>query len=113
MRVTRSTKFKKQYRLAVKRGRDPAKIKELVSLLETGDPLPAIYRDKKLSGDFNAYRSARLGGDWRLIYRRSENELLLVALGTHSDLFKNLPNRGSIAYAPDHINLPLAIQRSL
>ena len=47
-----------------------------------------MYREK-LGGDLNACRSARIGGDWRLIYRQSQNELLLVALDAHSDLFKN------------------------
>lgn len=88
IKVTRSSKFDKQYSLALKRGFDASRIHQLIGLLVFGDPLPPLYRDKKLTGDLNKFRSARLGGDWCLIYYRYKDELHFVAIGTHSDLFK-------------------------
>lgn len=84
-----SSKFKKDYKLAKKRGYNMTLLQEVVDLLASGETLPDKYRDHSLTGDYNGYRECHVLPDWLLIYR-IENDLLILGLtrtGTHSDLF--------------------------
>ena len=45
--------FKKDYKLAIKRGCDPAKLQELITLLVNEQPLPKKYKDHDLIGDYD------------------------------------------------------------
>lgn len=84
-----STKFKKDYKLAKKRGYDIRLLQEVVELLADGKVLPEKYLDHALSGNYAGCRECHILPDWLLVYR-IEKELLILALtrtGTHSDLF--------------------------
>jgi mRNA interferase YafQ len=85
--IVRSTQFKRDVKLAEKRGKDMAKLRDLILLLAEGTPLPSIYKDHPLSGDWKYYRDSHIEPDWLLIYRVDGNDLYLVRAGTHSDLF--------------------------
>lgn len=42
-----------------------------------------------LTGEWKGYRSISFGGDWRVHYKQINNDVaLLVAVGTHSQLYK-------------------------
>ena len=84
-----STRFKKDVLLAMKRGKDMGKLATVVELLCTGDPLPERYRDHPLSGRYAGFRECHIEPDWVLLYRIEKNQLqlILVRMGTHSDLF--------------------------
>ncbi len=87
--IEMSTKFKKDYKLAIKRGYNDILLKEVISILANGEVLPSKYKDHTLIGDYKGYRECHITPDWLLIYRIEEN-LLILALtrtGTHSDLF--------------------------
>ena len=91
MRNVRYTaQFKKDYKLAVKRGYNPKELEKVIDLLKTGEPLPRIYKDHSLSGEWRNYRDCHIRPDWILIYRIIEDSLILELMrtGTHSDLFK-------------------------
>lgn len=84
-----TSKFKKDYKLAIKRGYSIKLLEEAVSLLANGKPLPEKYVDHALSGNWTAYRECHIQGDWLLVYR-IENDVLVLTLartGTHADLF--------------------------
>ncbi|MFI3165962.1 MAG: type II toxin-antitoxin system YafQ family toxin [Bacillota bacterium] len=86
--IEMSTKFKNDYKLAIKRGYNDILLKEVISILASGEELPSKYKDHTLIGD-KGYRECRITPDWLLIYR-IEEDLLILALtrtGTHSDLF--------------------------
>jgi mRNA interferase YafQ len=70
-----------------KRGKDLEKIKAVIDLLVAGEPLPPKNRDHKLGGDWIGRRDCHVEPDWILIYKLTEDELLLERTGTHSDLF--------------------------
>ena len=53
-----SGQFKKDYKLAVKRGCDPKKLEEVISLLCSETPLPEKYRDHALTNSRN-YKDMR------------------------------------------------------
>lgn len=87
--ILRTSQFKKDYKLAVKRGCDINKLKQVVTLLANGDTLPVEFRDHSLSGNYSGYRECHLQPDWLLVYKIIEEQLVLTLYrtGTHSDLF--------------------------
>lgn len=86
-----TAQFKREYKLARKRGFDPNRLAEIVTLLANGIPLPEKNRDHALSGNWIGYRECHILPDWLLIYRLEEDILVLTLTrtGTHSDLFQN------------------------
>ncbi len=67
-------------------------IKEAISLLMMNDgPLPAEWRDHKLTGDWEGFRECHVKGDLLLVYQirqKSYCEVIVCAkLGTHLELF--------------------------
>ncbi|GHV65073.1 addiction module toxin, RelE/StbE family [Bacteroidia bacterium] len=87
--VIYSTKFKKDYKLAVKRNWDIELLRVVITQLSEGKALAPKHRDHNLQGQFTDFRECHIKPDWLLIYRINAigNTLELVATGTHSDLF--------------------------
>ena len=87
--IVPSNQFKKDLKLAQKRGYDMNKIKSVITALANGEVLDAKYRDHSLTGNYGGYRECYIGPDWLLVYQIDGNELLLflARTGTHSDLF--------------------------
>jgi mRNA interferase YafQ len=79
--------FRRDVKLAQRRGKDVSKLRELILLLAEGRPLPPRYRDHPLAGEWKLHRDCHLEPDWLLIYKIDGNDLYLVRTGTHSDLF--------------------------
>jgi len=74
-------------KLAKKRGKDIAKLRETILLLVEGTPMPPRYKDHPLAGNWKDCRDCHIEPDWLLIYRVDGNAVYLVRTGTHSDLF--------------------------
>ncbi len=87
--VKPSGKFKRDLKLAKKRGYDIDKITKAIKILASGDPLPSKYNDHPLSGDYEGKRECHIEPDWLLVYEIYESDLILYLFrnGTHSDLF--------------------------
>ncbi len=87
VRVT--IQFKREYKLAKKRGFDMQLMKDVIKKLSMGESLPEKNRDHALSGKLAAYRECHILPDWLLIYQIRENVLTLTLsrTGSHSDLF--------------------------
>lgn len=83
--------FKRDFKLAVKRGCDIAEFQKVISLLVNEQPLPAKYRDHALtnSKEFKDVRECHIQPDWLLIYKVYKEYLILklIRTGSHSDLF--------------------------
>ena len=88
--VLYTKKFKKSYKLIIKRGLDPTLLDEVITKLKNGETLEERYKDHGLTGIFEGYRECHIKPDWLLIYYIEEDKLILtlVDTGTHSDLFK-------------------------
>lgn len=87
--VRYSAKFKKDFKLAVKRGYDQKLLQEVIMLLRNQQPLPEKYYDHGLRGEYLGHRECHITSDWLLIYK-VEADILTLSLtrtGTHSDLF--------------------------
>ena len=84
----RSTQFKRDVRKAKKRDRDLGKLRAVLASLIRQEPVTARNLDHPLRGIWKGYREAHIEPDWLLIYRVAGNELRLVRIGSHADLFK-------------------------
>lgn len=83
-----TAQFRKDYKLAKKRGLKMEALAEVVTMLAMGQALPERNRDHSLSGDWIGHRKCHIAPDWLLIYRVEESILVLTLTrtGTHSDL---------------------------
>ncbi|MBQ6845895.1 MAG: type II toxin-antitoxin system YafQ family toxin [Oscillospiraceae bacterium] len=83
--------FKKDYKLAIKRGCNMQLFQEVVTLLAEEKTLPAKYKDHALldSKEYKGMRECHIQPDWLLIYKIYKDTLILqlIRTGTHSDLF--------------------------
>lgn len=90
--VRESSKFKKDFKLCLKRGLDKQKFLDVVSLLREGATLPERYLDHPLHNtkDYKNCRELHIQPDWLLIYKYSNDTVILylVRTGSHSDLIK-------------------------
>ena len=87
--VKPTTQFKKDFKRALKRGRDISLLEGVIAALAMGEKLPEKYKDHSLSGNWAGHRECHVLPDWLLIYRIEGNGLVLTLsrTGTHSDLF--------------------------
>ena len=86
--IYRTTQFKKDVKRLEKQGKDFAIFKEILTQLAQGFPLAEKYRDHKLSGEFTGKRECHLEPDWLLIYESGKDEMILVRMGSHAELFE-------------------------
>ena len=89
LEIVPSNQFKKDLKLAKKRGLKIDKLREVINALAEQKKLDDRYRDHELSGDYKGFRECHVEPDWLLIYRINEDvlELYLFRTGSHSDLF--------------------------
>ena len=89
--IVHTSQFKKDYKRlrssGKDSGKDSGKLVAVIEALQHGDLLSPIHRDHALTGNWNHWRECHLGGDWLLIYRLTERELILARTGSHSELF--------------------------
>ena len=87
--IVPSNQFRKDLKLAQKRGYDLDKIKKVIACLADGGTLEAKYRDHLLNGCYSGYRECHIQPDWLLVYQINGEQLILflARTGTHSDLF--------------------------
>jgi len=86
--VKETNQFKKDYRLAKKRGQNIHLLKDIIIQLANDQLLPEKNRDHALTGDWKGFRECHVAPDWLLVYKK-ENDILvltLTRLGSHSDL---------------------------
>ena len=87
--VKLTTQFKKDYKLAMKRGLDIRLLESVIADLAMGTPLSEKNRDRALTGNWAGYRECHVQPNWLLIYRVDGDVLVLTLsrTGSHSDLF--------------------------
>lgn len=79
--------FKKDFQRIQRTGRNVARFFEAAELLQNEQALPPHFRDHQLTGNWKDHRECHLGGDWLLIYQMTDEFLVLVRTGSHSELF--------------------------
>lgn len=86
--VKTTSQFKKDFKLAMKRGLNIDLLEIVIATLALGEPLPDKNKDHALTGNWIGHRECHILPDWLLIYRIEEEVLILTLArsGTHSDL---------------------------
>ena len=79
--------FKRDVKLAVKRGKNMDKLRHVISLLLADEPLPRELGDHALKGEWKPNRDLPIENDWVLIYFADGESVRFERTGTHSDLF--------------------------
>ena len=89
LKIVPSNQFKKDLKLAKKRGCKIEHLRDVVNALANERKLDERYHDHGLIGNYNGFRECHVEPDWLLIYRINHDalELFLFRTGTHSDLF--------------------------
>lgn len=87
--IVASNRFRKDLKLALKRGYKMSLMEAVVDRLAAQEPLEERYRDHLLSSEYGGFRECHITPDWLLVYQVQERELVLFLsrTGTHSDLF--------------------------
>ncbi len=69
--------------------RDMHETAAVMTMVLSGNPLPAHYNDHALTGNMQGFRELHVGGDYLLIYKVEYGKHLVVFtdLGTHAELF--------------------------
>ena len=82
--VRPTSKFKKDLKLAKKRGYNLSLLKDIIYKLANGE-----NHDHPLTGNFSSLRECHIEPDWLLVYETDDNSLYLylTRTGTHSDIF--------------------------
>ena len=85
--IVASNQFKRDLRLARKRGFQIEALRLVVNTLANQQTLDAKYRDHELLGQYSGFRECHVAPYWLLIYRIEDDalELFLFRTGTHSD----------------------------
>ena len=88
--VKENKKFRKSFKKYFRSGRiNREDVQNVVETLVSGEKLVG-YKDHELKGDFQGIRECHIESDLLLLYQINEEEkiVILVNMGSHSDLFK-------------------------
>ena len=88
LRLKTTTRFEKDYRKAIKSGKDMTRLKRVMTWIANEQALPTELRDHKLIGSFQGRRECHLSGDWLLIYKLEDDTVIYERTGSHAELFK-------------------------
>jgi mRNA interferase YafQ len=86
---TRTSKFKKDFKLMQKRNKDIWKLITVMYLIVNEIPLLPVYKEHPLYGNYEGTLECHIEPDWLLIYEIDDSHKIVrfMRTGTHSDLF--------------------------
>lgn len=87
MKAIYEKQFEKDLKKTKKRNTDLVKLKKIIIFLLANKKLPTKYLNHKLKGNFKYFWECHIESDWLLIYKKTTSEIILVRMGSHSDLF--------------------------
>jgi mRNA interferase YafQ len=84
-----TSQYRKDEKLARKRGLDISLLDAVIQTLLDEKPLDPKHKDHALIGNYIGFRECHILPNWLLIYTIDKGRLILTAsrTGTHSDLF--------------------------
>ena len=87
MQFRAASRFRRDVRLAKRRGKDMDKLWAVIGRLAAGEPLEERHRRHRLSGDWSPHWECHIEPDWLLIWNVEGVTLRLVRTGSHSELY--------------------------
>ena len=87
--VKPTAQFRKDLKLAEKRGYQIELLTMVIRKLAAGETLAQSFKDYQLKGNYAGCRECHIAPDWLLIYEIADDDLILflTRTGSHSDLF--------------------------
>ena len=82
-----TTAFERDLRRIDRQGKDLDKLETIVDVLQAREQLPARCRPHPLRGIWAGHWDCHVEPDWLLLYRVTDQALILVRTGSHSELF--------------------------
>jgi mRNA interferase YafQ len=79
--------FTRDLRRVTRRGYRLDDLDTIITAIRMGERLPVAAKPHPLKGEWKSYWECHIAPDWLLIYRVTEEEVLLARTGTHADLF--------------------------
>jgi mRNA interferase YafQ len=73
-----TSQYRKDRKLAKKRGLDMNLLDDVVQRLIEGETLAPKFNDHALTGNYEGFRECHIQNDWLLIYARDNDQLVLV-----------------------------------
>ncbi len=86
-RINYANQFKKDVKLALKRGYNMENLYKIMKALENEEILDAKHKEHRLIGSYIGYLECHIEPDWLLIYKIIGQDLYFARTGTHPDLF--------------------------
>jgi len=83
-----TNQFERDLRRMERRGKDTDKIKAVIAMLISEEPLSEQHRDHVLIGNYKGRRECHIEPDWLLVYKLVDDEIIFERTGSHSDLFE-------------------------
>ncbi len=88
MNLVYTSQFKKDFKKVLSQGKNTSKPKSVIDVLLKGEKLDPKFKDHSLIGKWKNHRDCHIEPDWILIYRSTNDSLILERTGSHSELFK-------------------------
>ena len=82
-----TTAFERDLRRVNKQGKDLDKLEMIVNTLQAREQLPARCHPHPLRGSWAGHWDCHVEPDWLLLYRVTNEALILVRTGSHAELF--------------------------
>lgn len=80
--VSHTTQFKRDYKKAVKQGKNLELLSSIIDALRHHSPILAKFRDHALSNNWINHRELHLTPDWLLVYMIDKNNNTLILVGS-------------------------------
>ncbi len=87
LKIKHHTFFKKDFKKLVKNGFDDSVLNEVILTLRKKELLSPQFQDHALKGKWKPFRECHIKPDVLLVYLVKDDELILLRLGSHSELF--------------------------
>lgn len=84
LEIVMSNQFRRDLKLAAKRGYDLELLDSVVTSLANEETLPERFGDHNLIGEYAGFRECHLQPDWLLVYRVDRGQLILFLSRTGS-----------------------------
>ncbi len=79
--------FQKDFDKLLLNGFDDSVLNEVILTLRKKEPLSPQFQDHALKGKWKPFRECHIKADILLVYLVKDDELILLRLGSHSELF--------------------------
>jgi len=88
LKLVRTKTFKRSFKKLNLSDSDLQNFIEIIYKLSNGLTLDIKYKDHQLKGELKEFRECHIKPDLLLVYRIKNNQLELIDIGSHSELFK-------------------------